>query len=104
VPFSKSRLVGYVCHVCGKLPHRKKLFVRNLKYSRLKMAAAAEHRTVKGFTLSLIEERIQDLENGAYCQRGRVSIATHSLIQKLESIRKFRDNSVEYSLRFPDES
>jgi hypothetical protein len=29
---------------------------------RLKMAAAAEHRTVKGFILSLIEERIQDLE------------------------------------------
>jgi hypothetical protein len=29
---------------------------------RLKMAAAAEHRTVKGFILSLIEERIQELE------------------------------------------
>jgi len=29
---------------------------------RLKMAAAAEHRTVKGFILVLIEERIQELE------------------------------------------
>ena len=29
---------------------------------RLKMAAAAEHRTVKGIILALIEERIQDLE------------------------------------------
>ncbi len=29
---------------------------------RLKMAAAAEHRTVKGFILALIEERIQELE------------------------------------------
>jgi hypothetical protein len=29
---------------------------------RLKMAAAAEHRTVKGFFLVLIEERIQELE------------------------------------------
>ena len=29
---------------------------------RLKMAAAAEHRTVKGFLLALIEARIQELE------------------------------------------
>ena len=29
---------------------------------RLKMAAAAEHRTVKGFILALLEERIQELE------------------------------------------
>jgi hypothetical protein len=29
---------------------------------KLKMAAAAEHRTVKGFLLALAEERIQELE------------------------------------------
>jgi hypothetical protein len=29
---------------------------------RLKMAAAAERRTVKGFILHLVEERLQDLE------------------------------------------
>jgi plasmid stability protein len=29
---------------------------------RLKMAAAAEHRTVKGFILALVEDRIQELE------------------------------------------
>jgi hypothetical protein len=29
---------------------------------RLKMAAAAEHRTVKGFLLALIEEKIRELE------------------------------------------
>jgi plasmid stability protein len=29
---------------------------------RLKMAAAAEHRTVKGFILVLIEERLLELE------------------------------------------
>jgi hypothetical protein len=29
---------------------------------RLKMAAAAEHRTMKGFILALIDERIQELE------------------------------------------
>ena len=29
---------------------------------KLKMAAAAEHRTVKGFIVNLIEDRIQELE------------------------------------------
>jgi hypothetical protein len=29
---------------------------------RLKMAAAAEHRTIKDFILALIDERIQELE------------------------------------------
>lgn len=29
---------------------------------KLKMAAAAERRTVKGFLLALVEERIQELE------------------------------------------
>jgi hypothetical protein len=28
----------------------------------MKMAAAAEHRSVKGFLLALVEERIQELE------------------------------------------
>jgi hypothetical protein len=29
---------------------------------RIKQAAAAEHRSVKGFLLALVEERIQELE------------------------------------------
>jgi len=29
---------------------------------KMKMAAAAEHRSVKGFLLALVEERIQELE------------------------------------------
>jgi hypothetical protein len=38
---------------------------------RLKMAAAAEHRTVKGFILSLIEERIQELEKKGLLPKGK---------------------------------
>jgi len=38
---------------------------------RLKMAAAAEHRTVKGFILALIEERIQELEKKGLLPKGR---------------------------------
>ena len=38
---------------------------------RLKMAAAAEHRTVKGFILALIEERIQDLEKKGLLPKGK---------------------------------
>ena len=45
--------------------HKGTLNVRGISKEtifRLKMAAAAEHRTVKGFLLALIEERIQELE------------------------------------------
>jgi len=38
---------------------------------RLKMAAAAEHRTVKGFLLALIEERIQELEKKGMLPKGK---------------------------------
>lgn len=38
---------------------------------RLKMAAAAEHRTVKGFILVLIEERMQELERRGLLPKGR---------------------------------
>ncbi len=38
---------------------------------RLKMAAAAEHRTVKGFLLALIEERIQELEKKGLLPKGK---------------------------------
>lgn len=38
---------------------------------RLKMAAAAEHRTVKGFILALIEERIQELERKGLLPKGK---------------------------------
>ncbi len=38
---------------------------------RLKMAAAAEHRTVKGFILALIEERIQELERKGMLPKGK---------------------------------
>jgi uncharacterized protein (DUF1778 family) len=38
---------------------------------RLKMAAAAEHRTVKGFILVLIEERIQELEKKGLLPKGK---------------------------------
>ncbi len=45
--------------------HKGTLNIRDIPKQtiyRLKMAAAAEHRTVKGFILALIEERIQELE------------------------------------------
>jgi len=38
---------------------------------RLKMAAAAEHRNVKGFILALIEERIQELEKRGLLPKGK---------------------------------
>ena len=38
---------------------------------RLKMAAAAEHRTVKGFILALVEERIQELERKGILPKGK---------------------------------
>ncbi|MEO7862288.1 MAG: hypothetical protein ABIU05_18025 [Nitrospirales bacterium] len=38
---------------------------------RLKMAAASEHRTVKGFLLALIEERIEDLEKKGLLPKGK---------------------------------
>jgi hypothetical protein len=38
---------------------------------RLKMAAAAEHRTVKGFILALIEEKIQELEKKGLLPKGK---------------------------------
>ena len=38
---------------------------------RLKMAAAAEHRTVKGFILALIAERIQELEKKGILPKGK---------------------------------
>lgn len=35
------------------------------------MAAAAEHRTVKGFLLALAEERIQELEREGILPKGK---------------------------------
>jgi hypothetical protein len=38
---------------------------------RLKMAAAAEHRTVKDLILELVEEKIQDLEKKGILPKGK---------------------------------
>lgn len=38
---------------------------------RMKMAAAAERRTVKGFLLALAEERIQELERKGILPKGK---------------------------------
>ena len=38
---------------------------------RLKMAAAAEHRTVKGFQLALIDERIEEMEKKGLLPKGK---------------------------------
>ena len=38
---------------------------------RMKMAAALERRTLKGFLLSLAEERIQDMEKKGLLPKGR---------------------------------
>jgi len=38
---------------------------------KLKMAAAAEHRSVKGFLLALIEERIEELERKGLLPKGK---------------------------------
>jgi len=48
-----------------KADHQGTLNIRGVPKElifRLKMAAAAERRTVKGFLLALAEERIQELE------------------------------------------
>ena len=38
---------------------------------KLKMAAAADHRTVKGFILQLIEERIHEMEKKGVLPKGK---------------------------------
>ena len=38
---------------------------------KLKMAAAAERRTVKGFILALVEERFQELEKKGLLPKGK---------------------------------
>ena len=38
---------------------------------KLKMAAAAEHRTVKGFILNLIETRIEEMEKRGILPKGK---------------------------------
>jgi len=40
-------------------------------YYRLKMAAAAEHKTVKDLLLELIEEKIQELEKKGLLPKGK---------------------------------
>ena len=54
--------------------HKGTLNIRDIPKDtifKLKMAAAAEHRTVKGFILKLIEERIQDLEKKGLLPKGK---------------------------------
>jgi hypothetical protein len=54
--------------------HRGTLNIRQIPKDtifRLKMAAASEHRTVKGFILALIEERIQELERKGLLPKGK---------------------------------
>ena len=38
---------------------------------KLKMAAAAEHRTVKGFILALVEQRIHEMEKKGLLPKGK---------------------------------
>ncbi|MCA9470308.1 MAG: hypothetical protein KC643_33345 [Nitrospira sp.] len=48
-------------------------FIRDISRStlfRLKMAAAAEQRTVKDLVLELIEGKIQEMEKKGYCRKG----------------------------------
>ena len=70
------------CHLATLLPmakrlpdeHQGTLNIRQIPKDmifRLKMAAAAEHRTVKGFILALIEERIQELEKKGLLPKGK---------------------------------
>lgn len=40
-------------------------------YYRLKMAAAAEHKSVKEFLLEVIEEKIQELEKKGILPKGK---------------------------------
>ena len=59
-----------------KAQHRGTLNIRGIPEDfifRLKMAAAAEHRTVKGFLLALAEERIQELERKGILPKGKLS-------------------------------
>ena len=53
----------------AKNPQKTVLGLSNAR--RLKMAAAAEHRTVKGFLLALAEERIQELERKGILPKGK---------------------------------
>ena len=57
-----------------KLDHRGTLNIRDIPKDlifRIKMAAAAEHRTVNGFLLALAEERIQELEKQGLLPKGK---------------------------------
>lgn len=54
--------------------HKGTLNIRGISKEtiyRLKMAAAAEHRSVKGFILALAEERIQELERKGILPKGK---------------------------------
>lgn len=54
--------------------HKGTLNIRGISKEtiyRLKMAAAAEHRSVKGFILALVEERIQELERQGILPKGK---------------------------------
>jgi uncharacterized protein (DUF1778 family) len=56
------------------IEHKGTLNIRDIPKEtifKLKMAAAAEHRTVKGFVLSLVEERIRDLEKKGMFPKGK---------------------------------
>ena len=56
------------------IDHKGTLNIRGIPKAtiyRLKMAAAAEHRTVKGFLLALVEERIQELERKGILPKGK---------------------------------
>jgi len=64
---SNEHLASTMDHMPQKPPsdHQGTLNIRGIPKEtifRLKMAAAAEHRTVKGFILAVTEERIQALE------------------------------------------
>lgn len=54
--------------------HKGTLNIRGISKEtiyRLKMAAAAEHRSVKGFILALVEERIEELERKGILPKGK---------------------------------
>ena len=58
----------------GTTSHKGTLNIRGIPKEtiyRLKMAAAAEHRTVKGFLLELIAGRIQELERKGILPKGK---------------------------------
>lgn len=57
-----------------KTQHQGTLNIRGIPKDlifRLKMAAAAERRTLKGFLLALAEERIQELEKKGLLAKGK---------------------------------